>query len=241
MAQTGTRHDTDTTGTAADTAGESNIATEIVQGKIERVDVSKHPEPTIPDSDLSLADIERSRSHPVQWAVFAVLLLFAVIVPYGIGRDIAVRDTQRLIAVTGRLSVQGVMFISWLVTVLALTGLGMLIVDTRRWLWRLVFVVGVVAEQLVAGLCLLRFNSWYSTYVVFGPAAPLANAANLGIMAAGAAVAVYAVVFVGLLIVVRKDSPLNVLTRSWASFTLFFVIEVAALCIVMFGGLLQAV
>ena len=114
MAQTGTRHDTDTTGTAADTAGESNIATEIVQGKIERVDVSKHPEPTIPDSDLSLADIERSRSHPVQWAVFAVLLLFAVIVPYGIGRDIAVRDTQRLIAVTGRLSVQGVMFISWL-------------------------------------------------------------------------------------------------------------------------------
>ena len=34
MAQTGTRHDTDTTGTAADTAGESNIATEIVQGKI---------------------------------------------------------------------------------------------------------------------------------------------------------------------------------------------------------------
>ena len=133
------------------------------------------------------------------------------------------------------------MFISWLVTVLALTGLGMLIVDTRRWLWRLVFVVGVVAEQLVAGLCLLRFNFWYSTYVVFGPSAPLANAANLGIMAAGAAVAVYAVVFVGLLIVVRKDSPLNVLTRSWASFTLFFVIEVAALCIVMFGGLLQAV
>lgn len=241
MAQTGTRHDTDTTGTAAGTASESNTATEIVHGKIEHVDVSKHPEPTIPDSDLSLADIERSRSHPVQWAVFAVLLLLAIIVPYGIGRDIAVRDTQRLVAAVGRLSVQGVMFIAWLVTVLACTGLGMLIVDARRWLWRVVFVAGVIAEQLIAGLCLLRFNFWYSTYVVFGDAAPLANAANLGIMTAGAAVAVYAIVFVGLLIVVRKDSPLNVLTRSWASFTLFFVIEVVSLCIVMFGGLLEAV
>lgn len=220
---------------------ESNTATEIVRGKVEHVDVSKHPEPTIPDSDLSLADIERSKSHPVQWAVFAILLLLAIIVPYGIGRDIAVRNTSDLVAAVSKLSVQGVMFISWLVTVLAFTGLGMLIVDSRRWLWRVVFVLGVIAEQFIAGMCLLRFNFWYSTYVVYGSDAPLANAANLGIMAAGAAVAVYALVFVGLLVAIRKDSPLNALTHSWASLTMFFVIEVAALCIVMFGGLLEAV
>ena len=217
---------------------ESNTATEIVRGKVEHVDVSKHPEPTIPDSDLSLADIERSKSHPVQWAVFAILLLLAIIVPYGIGRDIAVRNTSDLVAAVSKLSVQGVMFISWLVTVLAFTGLGMLIVDSRRWLWRVVFVLGVIAEQFIAGMCLLRFNFWYSTYVVYGSDAPLANAANLGIMAAGA---VYALVFVGLLVAIRKDSPLNALTHSWASLTMFFVIEVAALCIVMFGGLLEAV
>lgn len=222
-------------------ADESNTATEIVRGKVEHVDVSKHPEPTIPDSDLSLADIERSKSHPVQWAVFAILLLLAIIVPYGIGRDIAVRNTSDLVAAVSKLSVQGVVFISWLVTVLAFTGLGMLIVDSRRWLWRVVFVLGVIAEQFIAGMCLLRFNFWYSTYVVYGSDAPLANAANLGIMAAGAAVAVYALVFVGLLVAIRKDSPLNALTHSWASLTMFFVIEVAALCIVMFGGLLEAV
>ena len=53
--------------------------------------------------------------------------------------------------------------------------------------------------------------------------------------------AVYAVVWVGLLILIKKDSPLNVLTRSWASFILFFAIETAALLIVLFGGLLTAV
>ncbi|MGN0109095.1 MAG: hypothetical protein ACI38B_03330 [Bifidobacterium sp.] len=233
-----------TSATTADSGrapDESNTATEIVRGKVEHVDVSRHPEPTIPDSDLSLADIERSKSHPVQWAVFAILLLLAIIVPYGIGRDIAVRDTADLVAAVSKLSMQGVMFVSWLVTVLAFTGLGMLIVDSRRWLWRVVFVLGIIAEQLIAGMCLLRFNFWYSTYVVYGSDAPLANAANLGIMAAGVAVAVYALVFVGLLVAIRKDSPLNALTHSWASLTMFFVIEVAALCIVMFGGLLEAV
>jgi len=34
---------------------------------------------------------------------------------------------------------------------------------------------------------------------------------------------------------------LNVLTRSWASFILFFAIEAIALLVVLFGGLLTAV
>ena len=88
---------------------------------------------------------------------------------------------------------------------------------------------------------MLKLNFWYSTYVVYGDSARLPNAANLGIIAAGVGVAVYAVVWVGLLILIKKDSPLNVLTRSWASFILFFAIETAALLIVLFGGLLTAV
>ena len=80
---------------------------------------------------------------------------------------------------------------------------------------RIVFVVGLAAEQFIAGLSLLKLNFWYSTYVVYGDSAQLPNAANLGIIAAGVGVAVYAVVWVGLLILIKKDSPLNVLTRSW--------------------------
>ena len=39
----------------------------------------------------------------------------------------------------------------------------------------------------------------------------------------------------------QKESKFNVLTRSWASFLLFFVIEIIALAVVLFGGLLNVV
>lgn len=41
--------------------------------------------------------------------------------------------------------------------------------------------------------------------------------------------------------IIRKTSPLNVLTKSWASFILYFVIETIALLVVLFGGLLTTV
>ncbi len=124
---------------------------------------------------------------------------------------------------------------------MALAGLGLMVADVKKWLWGTVFVVGLAFEQFVAGVCLLSFNFWNATYVMYGSAADLANAANLGIIAAGFGVAVYAVLWVGLLVCVKKESKLNVLTRSWASFLLFFAIELVALGVVMLGGLLTAV
>ncbi len=44
-------------------------------------------------------------------------------------------------------------------------------------------------------------------------------------MGAAIGIAVYALVFVGLLVIIRKTSPLNVLTKSWASFILYFVMK----------------
>jgi hypothetical protein len=215
-----------------------NTAIEIIDGTIATVDVSKHPVASIPESDLSLADIERSRSRPLQWSVYGVLVLIALIAPYWLGRTFAVNRTAWLVEHLSLLNVRGVAFVSWTVTLLAITGLGLMIVDVRKWLWRTVFVIGLAAEQFIAGLCLLRLNFWYSTYVVYGKSAGLANAANLGIIAAGFGLAVFAVLWVGLLVLVRKDSPLNVLTRSWASFIMFFVIELIALGIVL-GALLN--
>ena len=203
--------------------------------------VSKHPEASIPETELSLADIERGKSRPKQWIVYALAVLAAIIVPYWAGRVLAVRDTARLVATLDLFTPQGMAFVSWTVTLLALATLGLAIVDSRRWLWRILFVVGFAAEQLIAGLSLLKINFWYSTYVVYGDSAAVANAANLGIIAAGFGVAVFAVIWVGLLVVIKKDSPLNVLTRSWASFILFFSVEVIALLVVMFGGLLTTV
>ena len=88
---------------------------------------------------------------------------------------------------------------------------------------------------------ILKIDFWYATYVVYGESSALANAANLGIISVGIGVAVFAVLWVGLLVTIKKESPLNVLTRSWASFIFFFVIETIALLVVMFGGLLTLV
>ncbi|KAB8286676.1 teichoic acid transporter [Bifidobacterium ramosum] len=227
-------------GSAQSTDGSNEVA-EIVDGRLEEVDVSKHPTPSIPESDLSLADLERRRSHPAQWIAYVAAVLVAIIAPYWVGRTLAVQRTAWLVAHMSAFDTRGLVFVSWTVTLVALTGLGMAVVESQTWLWRIVFVVGLAAEQFIAGLSLLKFDFWYSTYVVYGKAAYLANATNLGIIAAGFAVAVYAVVWVGLLVAIRKDSPLNVLTRSWASFILFFAIEAIALLVVLFGGLLTTV
>ncbi|MDF7664332.1 hypothetical protein PT282_06620 [Bifidobacterium sp. ESL0763] len=218
-----------------------NKAVEIVEGKVETVNVSKHPEASIPETELSLADIQRRRSHPVRWVVFTVLLLAAIIGPYWFGRTLAMDHTARVIRTFSPFSPQGIALVSWTVTVVCLACIALSVVEEHGWFWRVLFVLTLFAEQLIGGVCLLRFRFWYSTYVVYGPSSVLANAANLGIIAALAAVAVFAVVFVGLLIGVDKDSPFNVLTHSWAAFILFFAIEAVALLVVLFSGLLYAV
>ena len=172
---------------------ERNKATEVVDGVVETVDVSKHPTASIEPSDLSLADIERRKSHPVRWILFMALVLLAMIAPYWWGRDIAVRDASWMVANLNFLDPKGVALISWTVTIVALTGLGLMVADAKKWLWGTIFVIGLAAEQFVAGMCLLSFNFWNATYVMYGEAAGLANAANLGIIAAGFGVAVYAV------------------------------------------------
>ncbi|WP_236630860.1 hypothetical protein [Bifidobacterium aemilianum] len=201
-------------------------------------DVSKHPEASIPESDLSLADIERERSKPLPAIIYGLLIFAAIIVPYWLGRALAIRRTKSIIVHLTPYAPQGIALVAWAVTVIMFTGLAVSLVESRRWLWRIIFVVALAAEQLIAGVALLKFDFWYSTYVVYGQASNLVNAANLGICAAGLAVAVFAVIFVGLLVLVRKDSPLNVLTRSWAAFIMFFVFELIALALILFGGIL---
>ena len=156
----------------------NNEATELVGDHVETVDVSKHPDPSIPVTDLSLADIERRQSHPVPWAVFIVAVLAAIIAPYWLGRSLAVGHTQWLITHLNLFTPRGVAFVSWTVTLTTFTGLGLAVVESRNWLCRIVFVVGLAAEQFIAGLSLLKLNFWYSTYVVYGDSAQLPNAAE---------------------------------------------------------------
>ena len=191
--------------------------------------------------ELSMADKERKNWNKGAWVAFIVALLIAVVVPYGAGRLLAMNNTDWIIRHIGIIEPRGVALLSWVVTVAVFTSLAMAVMDTRRVSWRVIFIMSLAVEQLIAGVALLRLNFWYSTYVVYGNASEPINAANLGIIAAGLGVAVFAVIYVGLLVLIRKDSPLNILTRSWSALTLFFVIEIIALAVVLFGGLITAV
>ncbi len=194
----------------------------------------------LPETDLSIADFSRKHANPKRWWLYLAVLLIAIVIPYWIGRTLAVQHTAWVVSHYSGLSAKGVVFISWLVTVAAFTSLAMALIESRSWLWRFIFVIFLAFEQFIAGLCMLSMSFWYSTYVVYGTSSGLANAANLGIISAGLAVAVFAVLFVGLLVTIPKTSPLNVLTRSWASFIMFYAVEVLAIVVVFFGGFMTA-
>ncbi|MEE1296727.1 MAG: teichoic acid transporter [Bifidobacterium sp.] len=198
--------------------------------------VSKHPEATIPESDVSLADIERQRSHPWLITGAIVLVLAALIAPYWGGRAVAVNHTGWVTDRFGSVDARGILLVSWAVTTFAIVSLVMMIVDRYRAVWFSLFIVLLAGEQFIAGVGVLKFNFWYSTYVIYGDHARVANAANIGIIASALAVAVFAVVWVGMLIAIKKDSPLNVLTHVWTSLIMLFVFEVLAVLIAMFGG-----
>ena len=194
----------------------------------------------LPETELSIADFSRKHANPKRWWIYLGILLLAIVLPYWAGRTLAVQYTSWVVSHCAGLSAQGVVFISWVITVAAFTSLAMALIESSSWVWRFIFVVFLAFEQLIAGLCMLSMSFWYSTYVVYGPASGLANAANLGIISAGFAVAVFAVLFVGLLVIIPKKSRLNVLTRSWASFIMFYAVEVLAILVVIFGGFMTA-
>ena len=137
---------------------EPNEATEIVGGKVETVEVSKHPEASIPETDLSLADIERRRSHPLRWALIILAVLCAIIAPYWFGRSLAVNNTDSIVAVLGGVSPQGIALVGWVAVVITYVGLAMAVVVSPSWPWLIVFVLGLACEQFIAGLSMLNLN-----------------------------------------------------------------------------------
>ncbi|NEG96317.1 hypothetical protein GFD17_06045 [Bifidobacterium sp. SMB2] len=189
----------------------------------------------------SIAELGRRRWHKGRWAAFIIALIAAIIVPYGGGRLLAMNGTQLVVDFVEPFDPRGMALLSWAITVVMFASLGMAVMETKRVLWRVLFILALALEQLVAGVGLLRLNFWNSTYVVYGEAAPPINAANLGIISAAVGLAVFAVVYVGLLVTIHKDSRLNTLTRSWSALSMFFVIEVVALLVVLLGGLVTAV
>lgn len=192
-------------------------------------------------ADLSMAERQRRASKPAKWVGYISMLILVTVVPYGIGRTIGLRHTDMLLGVLQRFDPRGIALIAWLSVVVTLGSLGMAIGRPQRRRWRFIALAAFAVEQFIGGFALLKTNFWYSTYVIYRDRSYLANAANLGILAGAIGFAVYAVLFVAILVLIRKDSPLNVLTKGVWVVAVFAMVEVLAILVVLFGGMLTLV
>ncbi|OZG52493.1 teichoic acid transporter [Pseudoscardovia radai] len=180
------------------------------------------------ESRMSYADIKRRHTRPKSWLLFLVCLLAAIMVPYGIGRWLAFHRTAQITQVLAGIEPRGIALVSWGVTVFCFVFLLMAFMENMALRWTALFLVMLAGEQFIGGMCLLRARFWYSTYVVYGTEAGVANGANVGVLAAGVGLAVFALLYVLVLVLVDKRSPLNVLTKDWAALLTFLVIETIA-------------
>ncbi|MDK7094033.1 teichoic acid transporter, partial [Gardnerella swidsinskii] len=69
------------------------------------------------ESELSIADISKRHSNPKRWVLYFAILLVAIVVPYWVGRTLAVQHTAWVVKNFSGLSAQGVVFIAWVTTV----------------------------------------------------------------------------------------------------------------------------
>ena len=187
---------------------------------------------------ISIADAQRAvkRSNPWKYAGVAVLLLAVLTIPYGIGRDIAFHHTADAIWFLSRVQPVGWALISWCATTVTLISLLIAVIESRWRSWGVLAYFAFAVEQLLSGLSILSTKYWWGTKVIFGSSSVYANGINAGIICAMGALGFFLVVYITTLIFIKKTSPLNVFTRSWAALTLFFVVELGGLIVAMFGG-----
>ncbi len=188
------------------------------------------------ESRLSYADIQRRHSRPHVLGILVVVALVVLVVPYGIGRSLALNHTAQMTSLLGGFEPQGIALASWGVTTFMFVMLYMAFLDSATALWTTLFMVLLACEQFIAGFAMLKTRFWFTTYAVFGSASSCANAADVGIVTSVLGLGAFAVIYVLTLVLVRKDSPLNALTRDWVAMIVYFAIEVIAFAIAVLSG-----
>lgn len=191
-----------------------------------------------PDDELvpPPPDIQR-RSNPRLWVMLG-LLAFDLVVPYGIGRHLALSNGT---AILERLDWPPTAFaaIGWAASVAVFLSFALAILRPAQTWWRYCGIITFGIVQLLSGFCLLRKGFTSPTYVVFGDQADKANSVNVGIIAAVAGLTAYLLLFVVLLVFTPKQSRFARLTRGHTTLATLLAFQIGALAVVVFGNLLE--
>ncbi len=188
---------------------------------------------------LSLAEERRRRTRPwrIVWGIVAVL--FAAIVPYWVGRRVAIWHTGQVMLVLRCMDPLGWALVGWTIVTVLFAVLGLALVVRRRGCLLALALALFALSQLVSGMSLLKSDFWYGTFAIYGKGSFYANAVNLGMIASASGLFVFSIVFVTLMVFARNGSKAKMLLRGWSAFAFFLICELAAICIVLFCGVIQ--
>ena len=190
---------------------------------------------------LSLAEERHRRMRPWRIVCGIIAVLLAAIVPYWVGRRIAIWHTGQVMFVLRCMDPLGWALAAWTVVTVLFAVLELTLVVRRRGFLLALALALFALIQLVSGVSLLKSDFWYGTFAVYGKGSLYVNAVNLGMIASASGLFVFSIVFVTLLVFVRNGSKVKMLLRGWSAFAFFLICELAAICIVLFCGVIQLV
>lgn len=188
---------------------------------------------------ISIADVQRRRTHPVRTTIILLVALAVITIPFGVGRHFAFVHTKEVISFMTPITPSALVVLTWSITILCMLSLVQAVIESSWRLWGSIFLTFLALEQFISGVTLLGPQYWYGTAIVFGKDSVYPNACNAGILSAALCLGIFAAVYVLSLVLIKKDSKLNILTRSWSALFIFFIVEVIGLCGVIWGHIIH--
>ncbi|MBQ5520485.1 MAG: hypothetical protein IIT91_00095 [Aeriscardovia sp.] len=185
---------------------------------------------------ISLPEKANPRHTKLKVTATIILLLVVTIVPYWIGRKMAIMRTSDLVAFFRQIAPMGWALTGWLIVTAIFICLGGALVFKKKLWWLLSALVLYCAVQFLSGSSLLKSNFWYATYVVYKRYSLFPNALNVGIITAVLGMFIFAVVFMVLLIFAKRNSRFSLLLKGWSACAFFLVCELILICLVVLFG-----
>ena len=185
---------------------------------------------------ISLPEKANTKHTKLKVISTIVLLLVVTIIPYWIGRKMAIMHTSDLVVFFRQISPMGWALAGWLIVTAIFICLGGALVFKKKVWWLLTALILYCAVQFLSGSSLLKSNFWYATYVVYKRYSLFPNALNVGMITAVLGMFIFAVVFMVLLIFAKKNSRFSLLLKGWSACAFFLVCELILICLVVLFG-----
>ena len=185
---------------------------------------------------ISLPEKASGRHTKLKVISTIVLLLVVTILPYWIGRRMAIMRTALLIEFFKQISPMGWALIGWLIVTTIINCMGGAQIFKKK-IWGLLSaLILYCVVQFLSGSSLLKSNFWYATYVVYKRYSLFPNALNVGIITGVLGMFIFAIVFMVLLIFAKKNSRFSLLLKGWSACACFLVCELVLICLVVLFG-----